>query len=127
MTTCRLVLLNNKNDNAFKAFDIPLALLIKESFEQPFFGANYIYGSCLPLLNMLPGNIEFKVWFMEGGCNTFVHNFLSLVKGIRKNQNKGPDSKLITSLSNGTFSKTAYLDPNDPSTIYLEQPTVNIN
>ncbi len=63
---------------------------------------------------------------MEGGCNTFVHNFLSLVNGVRKNKNKGADRNLITSLSNGTFSKTAYLDPNDPSTIYLEQPPVYI-
>ena len=61
---------------------------------------------------------------MEGGCKTFVNNFLSLVNGVRKNKNKGADSKLITSLTNGTYSKTAYLDPNDPSTIYLEQPPV---
>jgi hypothetical protein len=63
---------------------------------------------------------------MEGGCNTFVHNFLSLVSGVRKNQNMGADKKLVTSLINGTFSKTAFMDPNDPSTIYLEQPKVKL-
>lgn len=127
MTTCRLVLLNTGNKNsAFKAFDIPLALLVKESFQQPFFGANYIDGTVRPLMNILPGNSDFKFWLMEGGCNTFVHNFLSLVKGIRKNKNKGPDQNLINSINNGTYNKTAYLDPNDPSVIYLEQPKVNI-
>lgn len=64
MTTCRLVLLNNKKDSPFKAFDIPLALLIKESFQQPFFGANYIEGTSQPLFNLLPGNIDFKIWYI---------------------------------------------------------------
>ena len=125
MTTCRLVLLNSKNkDSPFKAFDIPLALLIKEKFQQPFFGANYIEGTVMPLMNILPGNSDFKFWMMEGGCNTFVHSFLSLVNGIRKNKNKGPDQNLINQINNGTYSKTAFLDPNDPSIIYLEQPKV---
>ncbi len=62
MTTCRLVLLNSKNESSFKSFDIPIALLIKESFQQPFFGANYIDGTCKPLFNLLPGNCQFKIW-----------------------------------------------------------------
>lgn len=125
MTTCRLVLLNSGNkDSAFRAFDIPLALLIKEKFQQPFFGANYIEGTVKPLMNILPGNCDFKFWMMEGGCSTFVHSFLSLVQGIRKNKNKGPDQNLINQIQNGSYQKTAFLDPNDPSVIYLEQPKV---
>lgn len=127
MTTCRLVLLNSsKKDSPFKAFDIPLALLIKEDFKQPFFGANYIEGTVDPLLNILPGPCEFKIWLMEGGCNTFVNNFFILITGIRRNKNKEADTKLVNSITSGTYAKTAYLDPNDPTTIYLEQPKVNI-
>jgi len=124
MTTCRLILLNNKKDSPFKAFDIPLALIIKEDFKQPFFGANYIEGTVEPLLNILPGNCDFKFWMMEGGCNTLVHNFFILMTGIRRNKQKEADPNLIKSLENGNYSKYAYLDPNDPTTIYLEQPKV---
>ncbi len=125
LTTCRLVCVNNpKYQSPFKAFDIPLALINKEEFKQPFFGANYIQGICKPLFNMLPGDIKFKIWFMEGGCGTFVPSFLNMCYSLRKNNNKGLDSKLINSISSGSFAKTAYVDPNDPSVIYLEQPEV---
>lgn len=44
LTSNRIVLLNDRggSDNVLKAFDLPLALMFKESFEQPIFGANYI-------------------------------------------------------------------------------------
>jgi hypothetical protein len=128
MTTCRLILLNNKNkkDSLFKAFDIPLALIIKEDFKQPFFGANYLEGTVEPLLNILPGNCDFKIWLMEGGCNTFIINFFILLSGVRTNKEKEADPKLIKSIVTGNYSKTAYLDPNDPTTIYLEQPKVKL-
>ena len=59
LTSQRLVLLNcrgNPKDD-LKAFDIPLALMFNESFEQPIFGANYIKGKCKPLVpNSLPND-----------------------------------------------------------------------
>lgn len=125
MTTCRLVLINiSKKETPFKAFDIPLALLIKEDFKQPFFGANYIEGTVEPLFNILPGNCDFKFWLMDGGCNTFVHNFFILMTGIRRNKNKEADTKLVQSIITGNYSKMAYLDPNDPTIMFLEQPKV---
>jgi hypothetical protein len=44
LTTNRIVLINTKNmaKSDFKAFDVPLALLFKEKFNQPIFGANYL-------------------------------------------------------------------------------------
>ena len=50
----------------------------------------------------------------------------NLINSIKKNNYKGPDSKLLNTISSGSFSKTAYVDPNDPSVIYLEQPEVVI-
>ena len=119
LTTARLVCVNTKTNSNFKAFDIPLSLLIKEDFSQPIFGSNYISGTVKPLFNLIPGNIKFKIWFMEGGCGTFVPNFLSLTASVRKNNNKGLEQKFINSISSGTFAKSAFVDPNDPSIIYL--------
>lgn len=72
LTTNRIVLINQNKDENFKAFDLPLALMFKESFEQPIFGANYIKGTVMPLHGILVDNPEFKIWFMNGGCGAFL-------------------------------------------------------
>ena len=61
---------------------------------------------------------------MEGGCGTFVPAFLNLVNSLRKNNNRGHDQKLMNTISSGRYAQTAYVDPNDPSVIFLEQPDV---
>ena len=122
LTTARIVCLNHKN-SAFKAFDLPLALTFNEGFEQPIFGANYIKGTCKPLIN-LPGNVNFKIWFMSGGCGTFAPAYLKMVYSMRMNRNRGIDQQMQRNIESGNFGKTAYIDPNDPSVIYLQQPQV---
>ena len=122
LTTARIVCLNNKN-SAFKAFDLPLALTFNEGFEQPIFGANYIKGTCKPLIN-LPGNVNFKIWFMSGGCGTFAPAYLKMVYSMRMNRNRGIDQQMQRNIESGNFGKTAYIDPDDPSVIYLQQPQV---
>jgi hypothetical protein len=119
-----MVCINKKTNSLFKAFDIPLAYIFNEKFEQPIFGSNYIKGTVKPLFNLLPGNTHFKIWFTEGGFGTFVPGVFNLINSIKKNNYRGIDNKLLTSISSGTFSKTAYVDPNDPSVIYLEQPEI---
>lgn len=126
LTTSRLVCVNKDTKSLFKSFDLPLALISKESFEQPIFGSNYICGKCRPLMNLLPGEIKFKIWFTEGGCGTFVPAFFNVLSNIRKNGNKGPDDKFIGIVSGGYYAKSAYIDPNDPSVIYYEQPNVSV-
>lgn len=121
LTTFRIICLNKKA-SAFKAFDLPLSLTKGEKFEQPIFGANYLSGTCSPLLNSLPGIITWKIWFMEGGCGVFVPTYLKMVYSMRKNKRRGIDSKMANSIQNGTFKKSAIVDPSDPSVIYLEQP-----
>ena len=127
LTTCRVICLNNKNNSAFKAFDLPISLISQEGFEQPIFGANYICGKCKPLMNILPGNISFKIWFMNGGCGTFAPAYLKMVASCRRNKNRGIEQKLMSTVQNGTYRKTAYIDPNDPSVIYLQQPQLAQN
>ena len=122
LTTARIVCLNHQN-SAFKAFDLPLALTFNESFEQPIFGANHIKGTCKPLIN-LPGNVNFKIWFMSGGCGTFAPAYLKMVYSMRVNRNRGIDQQIQRNIESGNYGKTAYIDPNDPSVIYLQQPQI---
>lgn len=123
LTTSRIVCVNRDKSSKFRAFDLPISLTSKEDFKQPIFGANYICGDCQPLIQgSLPGTVHFKVWFMEGGCGTFVPSYLKMVASTRRN--KQVDSRILNAIQNGTYSSMAYVDPNDPSVIYLEQPAV---
>lgn len=125
LTTARIVCVNKDLKSLFKSFDLPLALMRSETFEQPIFGSNYISLTCKPLLNILPGEVKTKIWFYSGGCGTFVPAFFNVLTNVRKN--KGADSKLLNMVSNGVFAKNSYIDPNDPSVIYLEQPKVPVS
>lgn len=120
LTSARVICLNEKN-SAFKAFDLPLSLISNEGFAQPIFGANYLHGTCKPLLNSLPGNIDFKIWLMNGGCGTLAPAYLKMVKSCKRNKGRGAEQTVINSYQSG---KKAYIDPNDPSVIYLQQPEV---
>ena len=124
LTTTRIVCMNKDTSSKFRAFDIPISLTTNEGFKQPIFGANYLCGDCAPLMNILPGNIHFKIWFMEGGCGTFVPAYLKMVASMRRNQNKRVDQQVINAIQSGTYKSMAYIDPNDPSVIYLEQPEI---
>ena len=128
LTSCRVICVNQKS-SAFKAFDLPLSLITDEGFAQPIFGANYIHGTCKPLLNSLPGDIYFKVWLMNGGCGTFAPAYLKMVASCKRNKGRGAELSVVNSYQNSGGRKTAYIDPNDPSVIYLQQPEVaqNIN
>lgn len=76
LTTLRLVLVNDKKEGGsstdLKAFDLPFANTFGEKFEQPIFGSNYWTGKSKPLHNSLPGDVKFKIWFTEGGCQAFL-------------------------------------------------------
>jgi hypothetical protein len=126
LTTSRIICVNNKNSSGFKSFDLPLALISGEDFKQPIFGANYICGNCKPLMGSLPGIIKFKIWFMEGGCGTFAPTYLKMCKNIHRSKNRSVDQSVINQLQNGQY-KAAYVDPSDPSVMYLQQPQVNMN
>ena len=127
LTSCRIICLN-KSSSAFKAFDLPLSLISEEGFAQPIFGANYLHGKCRPLLNSLPGMINFKIWLMTGGCGTLAPAYLRMVKSSRANSGRGVQQSVINAYQ-GPTTNSAYIDPNDPSIIYLQQPAVaqNIN
>lgn len=132
MTTARMVLINKKATGDMRAFDLPLAYMYQEKFNQPIFGANFLsgkhslyksLGKSKPLFNLLPGEISFKIWFMKGGCGKFLHCLKAVLEQIRANRSRGPQNEFINSVRNGTFmQEVAYFDPNDPSIVYVQQP-----
>ena len=61
---------------------------------------------------------------MNGGCGTLAPAYLKMVKSCKRNKGRGAEQSVINSYQNG---KKAYIDPNDPSVIYLQQPEVTQN
>ena len=100
LTSNRIVLCNKKNTDVLKAFDLPLALMFHESFEQPIFGANYIQGKVKPLVpGSLPSDPEFKIWFMEGGCTKFLQLWRLCLSKIREaSRQKNTQFSLATAI-----------------------------
>lgn len=90
--------------------------------EFPLFGSTYLKGSCYPFQNLLPGNCHFKLWFKNGGCDTFIKNLSKLIKEVRTyNQSQQAfvqNSQMYNDIRTGHFNFKAFVDPNDPTKVY---------
>ena len=64
---------------------------------------------------------------MTGGCGTLAPAYLKMVASCKRNRGRGVEQNVINSYQNQGGRKTAYIDPNDPSVIYLQQPEVTPN
>lgn len=127
LTTARMVLLNYQKSPKWRAFDIPLALMSKDTFEQPIFGANYICGEVLPLLGLLPGPATYKAWFMSGGCTKFLRCYHYVVDKLRAAMRSHTyASHFLPQFSSGSIQAqfTAFADANDPTVLFVDQPPV---
>jgi len=110
--------------NDFKSFQVLLATMEEPAFKQPAFGANYLTGLAFPsatdeasaLLGGVPA--RFNLTFNTGGCGTFLSIFYKLLKEL-KQANVGEREQAA---SVGQLHSVAYVDPSDPSTLYLSQP-----
>lgn len=99
--------------------------MYKEKFSQPIFGANYYSGTTKPLFDMIRGDVAFKIWFMKGGCGKFLRAIKAVLSQIRENRNRAPSSGFQERCNSGVFmQEISYVDPNDPSVFYFEQPPV---
>lgn len=129
LTTLRIVFVAGKRvalgEGAFfESFDVPLASLSEERFNQPIFGANNLTGIVQPVPGMgLPGPARFTLTFREGGCGTFLHFF---IRSLREVRTAPGDRRLAAAAAAGLLraESAAFLDPNDPTTVYLAQPTI---
>eukprot|EP00475_Leptophrys_vorax_P040340 TRINITY_DN74657_c0_g1_i1.p1 TRINITY_DN74657_c0_g1~~TRINITY_DN74657_c0_g1_i1.p1 ORF type:complete len:209 (-),score=4.82 TRINITY_DN74657_c0_g1_i1:378-1004(-) len=120
------------------AFDLPLLYMHNEKFNQPIFGANNISGIVLPVAGTeehaaMQAPHCFTIYFMEGGVGTFLPLFFSIVQALRATSHPSSfpaspastptDPMPTTQLPVDEMIRKAYVDPNDPTTVYLEQPS----
>lgn len=64
--------------------------------------------------------LKFRIWFIKGGIGTFVPALFNMLDSIRKDQ----QMNVINSVITGMFSERTYIDPNDPSVLYHQQPEI---
>eukprot|EP00914_Ancora_sagittata_P031299 GHVO01063295.1.p2 GENE.GHVO01063295.1~~GHVO01063295.1.p2 ORF type:complete len:137 (+),score=23.23 GHVO01063295.1:214-624(+) len=66
------------------------------------------------------GNTQFSLTFYHGGCATFLRLFYRLVKEALADNSWKPANDFTTQLQMG--QNAAFVDPNDPSRVYVSQP-----
>ena len=112
----------------------------KEAFKQPIFGANYLDIVVAPVPGRgLQNPTKLTLTFNQGGANTFLRIFFELMGRVHAErsaqaayaaaiaagmQQHQPPSALAPQAIQGYLQDVAraYVDPSDPSTIYLTQP-----
>ncbi|WMV23250.1 hypothetical protein MTR67_016635 [Solanum verrucosum] len=117
----------------FIAFDMPLLFVSDEKFNQPVFHCNNISGLVDPVVpdnenRALYSTHTFKILFKDGGCGTFVPLFFNLIASVRRaQQQSGAEARADPLQAAQTpvdeMIRHAYVDPNDPTKIFLQQPT----
>jgi len=126
VSTIRMVFVNHQGGQGFNAFDIPLASVTGEQFNQPIFGANNLSGVVQSITNGtagVSGAVDFKLYFNEGGCTTFLQVFFKAIEQLRSIPTAVPVmSEFTQAAAAGSFVEAALVDPNDPSTVYVVQP-----
>ena len=151
VTTFRIVFVPNRpsiqNGVTFDAFDIPIKLVRNERFNQPIFGANNMTGIVAPISEVgLLVDTRWKLVFKEGGVGTFLPIFLRMMDQFRRAMEQGDTSECSSLLWSVWFlmalcicnaawqdgagarefyrqmQSRAYVDPSDPSTIFVQQP-----
>lgn len=62
----------------------------KHDFIQPFFGSNYIEGSCKVKKGSLLGVkiVEFKIWFTNGGYQAFLVSWRENIENAKSDKKK---------------------------------------
>ncbi|MBA0554967.1 hypothetical protein Golob_014037 [Gossypium lobatum] len=142
LSNIRMVFVASRPVGNFFAFDMPLVFyplfslyVHDEKFNQPIFHCNNISGQVEPVVpenehRALYSTHSFKILFKEGGCGTFVPLFLNLIASVRRyNQqvNHEPQPRVDPLQAAQTpvdeMMRHAYVDPNDPTKIFLQQPT----
>ncbi|KAK3015226.1 hypothetical protein RJ639_006864 [Escallonia herrerae] len=135
LSNIRMVFVVNKPGGSFTAFDMPMLYVHAEKFNQPIFFCNNISGHVEPVVpddqnRALYSTHSFKILFKEGGCGTFVPLFLNLIRSVRRYNEQtvsGAEARVDPLQAAQTpvdeMMRHAYVDPNDPTRIFLQQPT----
>ncbi|KAL3506155.1 hypothetical protein ACH5RR_031537 [Cinchona calisaya] len=134
LSNIRMVFVANKPVGDFVAFDMPMLYIRGEKFNQPIFYCNNISGFVEPVVpeneqRALFSTHSFKILFKEGGCGTFIPLFFNLIGSVRQyNQQASRAEPQLDPLQAAQtpvdeMMRHAYVDPNDPTKIFLQQPT----
>ncbi|KAI4340605.1 hypothetical protein MLD38_025424 [Melastoma candidum] len=135
LSNIRMVFVASKPVDNFYAFDMPLLYISGEKFNQPIFHCNNISGYVDPVVpddqhRALYATHSFKILFKEGGCGTFVPLFFNMMSTVRQynqhmNAQAAPRADPLQAAQAPVeeVMRQAYVDPNDPTRIYLQQPS----
>jgi len=111
--------------NDFTSFEIPLSGMSSPKFNQPVFGANYLSGfvKSVDPSGPLSHGVTWSLTFNSGGCGTFLPLFYqSLSEIIEEQRQQGNAASLAQAAQEGRLNQVAFVDPNDPSVLFLAQP-----
>ncbi|XP_058102600.1 uncharacterized protein LOC131246459 [Magnolia sinica] len=136
LSNIRIVFVAKKLVGNFVAFDMPLLYIHGEKFNQPIFSCNNISGLVEPVIQehqprAIDSSHSFKILFKDGGCGTFVPLFLNLIASVKQfNQHPAHSTANTTHVDPlqaaqipvEEMMKHAYVDPSDPTQIFLQQP-----
>lgn len=116
-TTQRIIFVAEKSSSQhgvfFEAFEIPLAHMTEEKFNQPIFGACSISGLVVSS-DDADTKFAWKVIFDNGGTGVVLPVFLRLLE--KRKCQEVIDMTFVQS------QNRAFVDPNDPTVIYIAQP-----
>ncbi|KEG02433.1 hypothetical protein YYE_02261 [Plasmodium vinckei vinckei] len=125
LTSIRLVFIKNEKSRTninFTGAEFPLVLVDDVNFEQPVFGLNYLSGIVRPLMdhpNSLSSPCKWNIFFLNGQCSNFLNYFFKAYEAAKKNKTLGS----LNEFNEYFFSSNnAYIDPNDPTFIYINEP-----
>lgn len=125
LTSTRLVFVKSPKSRTnahFKGIEMPLNLIDKPKFEQPVFGMNYLSGTVRPLVgdpNCLQGNCVWNLFFASGNSEKFLSAFSHVYEELKK---KKTVPNVERTQDQFLYTNNAYIDPNDPSHIYIHEP-----
>jgi len=136
LSNYRIVFVLSKPVDSIQAFDLPLVYVHEEKFNQPIFFCNNLAGKVHPVIpeganRALYAPHFFKIMFKEGGTGTFIPLFMNLIKSIRAAQRmveevqpSAPPAEPLPAAPAPVdeMMRHAYIDPSDPTKLYLQQP-----
>jgi len=128
LSTLRMVFVSDRSETSF---DMPLATLLDEKFNQPIFGANNLTGASPPLdIAQESGNYKWCIKFNNGGVGTFLPFFFRLLQEMRmrlRQQEQASSAPVAQAqpipqeIAQGLV-QAAFVDPNDPTKFYVSVP-----
>lgn len=134
MSNLRMVFVAEKPDpSGLAAFDLPLVYIRNHKLNQPIFGCNNLAGEVWPAVEgggpggSLPPH-NFKILFKEGGIGTFYPLYYTLTEKAVNMYNATQNTQAGRDEASGfmrNVMSSAFVDPNDPTTVYLVSQPVD--